>query len=202
MFPQPILTTDRLTLRPFAPADAPAVERMAGAFEVADTTLTIPHPYPRGAAPLWIATHAPGWEVGELASYAVTMDGALVGAISLTLTAAHRRAELGYWIGVPFWGRGLATEATHAVIALGFERLDLNRIQAMYLTRNPASGRVMQKSGLALEGVHREYLLKNGRFEDVARYALLRRDWRAAASRAGDAGRAGHTLSATDNDSR
>jgi RimJ/RimL family protein N-acetyltransferase len=202
MFPQPILTTDRLTLRPFAPADAPAVERMAGAFEVADTTLTIPHPYPTGGGALWIATHAPSWEVGELATYAVTITGELVGAISLTFAVAHRRAELGYWIGVPFWGRGLATEAAHAVIAMGFERLDLNRIQAMHLTRNPASGRVMQKAGMALEGVHREYFLKNGRFEDVARYALLRQDWRAASSRAGAAGRAARTSLATDNDSR
>lgn len=72
-------------------------------------------------------------------------DGRLFGAISIHVEKGQRLAEIGYWIGKPFWNRGYATEATRAAIAYGFEHLGSNRIQARHMTKNPASGRVMQK---------------------------------------------------------
>ena len=90
----------------------------------------------------------------------------------------HARAELGYWVGVPYWNRGVATEAARALVAFGFGALGLHRVQARHLTRNPASGRVMQKLGMRLEGVHREAVRKWDRFEDLAMYAVLAREWR------------------------
>lgn len=179
---QPTLTTARLTLRPFAAADARDVQRLAGAREVADTTLNIPHPYLDGMAEAWIGMHAAAWERGELATFAVTEASlGLVGAVSLRIVRKHRRAELGYWIAVPYWGRGYATEAAAATIAFGFEQLDLNRIHASHLTRNPASGRVMVKAGMRLEGCHRAHFIKWDRFEDLAVYGMLRDEWRANA---------------------
>ena len=176
---QPTLETARLVLRPFAAADAPAVQALAGAREVADTTLHVPHPYPDGAAEGWIATHAPAWAAGTLAAYAIVdpADGGLRGAVALAVATEHARAELGYWVGVPWWGRGIATEAARALVGLGFARLALHRVQARHLTRNPASGRVMQKLGMRLEGVHREAFRKWDRFEDTAMYAVLDREW-------------------------
>jgi [ribosomal protein S5]-alanine N-acetyltransferase len=176
---QPLLETPRLLLRPFRADDAPAVQALAGARAVADTTLHIPHPYPDGAAEAWIETHAPGWAAGRLASYAIVdaADGALRGAVALAVAPEHARAELGYWIGVPWWGRGLATEAARALVGFGFAGLALHRVQARHLTRNPASGRVMQKLGMRLEGVHREAFQRWGRFEDSAMYAVLAREW-------------------------
>lgn len=172
---QPSLVTPRLRLRPFAAEDASAVQRLAGAFEVADTTLNIPHPYLDGMAEEWIGTHAGAWAKRETATYAVTTDAdGLVGAIGLRLEPAHRRAELGYWIGVPFWGRGYATEAARAIIRFGFESLALDRIYAVHLARNPASGRVMARAGMTPEGVSRRHMIKNGRAEDLVRYAILR----------------------------
>lgn len=103
--PQPSLETTRLRLRPFTPPDAADVQRLAGDPAVAATTLTIPHPYPDGAAEAWIATHAPGWVSGRKVVYAVTAsDERLLGALGLTLTPAHASAELGYWIGADAWG--------------------------------------------------------------------------------------------------
>lgn len=67
--------------------------------------------------------------------------------------------------------------ATHRVLQFGFESLALNRMQASHLPRNPASGRVLEKVGMTREGLHRERYLKDGRFEDVVEYAVLRRDW-------------------------
>ena len=174
MLPQPTLRTDRLNLRPFMLSDASMVQRLAGVREVADTTLNIPHPYEDGVAEAWIRTHAPGFAARELAAFAITdPDDLLVGAMSLRLELAHQRAELGYWIGVPFWNRGYATEAAAAVIKFGFRDLGLNRIYSTHLVGNPASGRVMQKVGMSSEGCHRQHVIKNGRFEDVARYAIL-----------------------------
>lgn len=174
---QPVLETPRLRLRPFALTDAADVQRLAGDAEVAGTTLNLPHPYLDGVAEEWIASHGPAWVAGTRVTFAiVTKSDELRGAISLHLTARHRRAELGYWVGRAWWGQGFATEAAKHVMAFAFASLDVNRVQASHLTRNPASGRVMLKCGMAFEGVHREYFMRNGRFEDIARYARLRGD--------------------------
>ena len=99
----PRLDTKRLVLRPFQTSDAADVERLAGAREVADTTLTIPHPYPPGGGEQWIATHLAAWERRDnlaLAICARTSLDELLGAISLHLSLAHSHAEIGYWIAV------------------------------------------------------------------------------------------------------
>ncbi|HXF95766.1 MAG TPA: GNAT family N-acetyltransferase, partial [Gemmatimonadales bacterium] len=176
--PQPTLSTERLLLRPFRLDDAPAVERLAGAREIADTTLTIPHPYLDGMAEQWIATHEEAWERRERVIFAMTSEAhGVIGAIGLELALAHRRAELGYWVGRPFWNRGYASEAVPAVIAFGFETLSLNRIWAQHLTRNPASGRVLLKAGMRFEGILREHVFKWDRPEDLAVYAILRAEY-------------------------
>lgn len=175
--PQPGIRTQRLLLRPFRPEDAPAVQRFAGAREIADTTLNIPHPYTDGMAEEWIGTHAGAWERNEMATFAVTTTGdGLVGAVSLRLRPEHRRAELGYWIGVPFWGRGYATEAARALVRFGFDTLDLNRIHATHFTRNPASGAVLRKIGMRHEGTLRQHVRKWNQAEDLALYAILRQE--------------------------
>jgi [ribosomal protein S5]-alanine N-acetyltransferase len=174
---QPTLYTPRLILRPFTAADAPAVQRLAGAAAVAEMTLNIPHPYADGMAEAWIATHPETWAAGTAVTFAITTvtDG-LSGTIGLQITRAHDRGELGYWIGQPFWGRGYATEAVTAVLAFAFDTLALHRIQASHLPRNPASGRVMQKVGMQREGLHRGRYRKGAVFEDVEEYAVLRSD--------------------------
>jgi RimJ/RimL family protein N-acetyltransferase len=174
---QPTLYTPRLMLRPFSAVDAPAVQRLAGTAAVAEMTLNIPHPYADGMAEAWIATHQEAWVAGTAVTFAITTasDG-LCGTVSLRITRAHDRGELGYWIGQPFWGRGLATEAVTAVLAFAFDTLALHRIQASHLPRNPASGRVMQKVGMQREGLHRGRYRKGSVFEDVEEYAVLRSD--------------------------
>lgn len=176
---QPALLTPRLLLRPFTAADAPAVQRLAGEAVVAEMTLNIPHPYEDGMAEAWIATHRAAWEAGTAVTFAITtLTGELRGTVSLQITPAHRRGELGYWIGQPYWGEGLATEAVIAVLRFAFDDLALNRVQASHLPRNPASGRVMEKAGMHREGLHRERYLKGAQFEDVVEYAILRSERR------------------------
>ena len=175
---QPSLHTARLVLRPFRLSDAGDVRTLAGEWEIADTTLTVPHPYPDGTAELWIATHATGFLAGTQATFAIEERSTqrLVGAVGLHIEARHSLAELGYWIGVPFWGRGFATEAARAVVDFALHTLCVNRIQARHFVRNPASGRVLTKVGMKFEGTLRQSLRKWGRFEDVAVYSILADD--------------------------
>jgi ribosomal-protein-alanine N-acetyltransferase len=177
--PMPRLETERLTLRPFELADAQEVQRLAGDRAIADTTLNIPHPYIDGEAEKWISTHRPKFESGEFATFAIVLRGseALIGAISLHLSRRFDRAELGYWIGTPYWNEGYCTEAGQAVLGYGFKELGLNRIHAHYLKRNAASGRVMQKLGMSQEGILRQHVKKWDRYEDIVVYAILREDW-------------------------
>lgn len=178
---QPVLMTDRLLLRPFTLKDAPVVRRLAGDYEVASRTLDIPYPYPDGAAEAWIATHKSEFRKGKSAVYAVTRirEGDLVGAVGLVaIDRRHGRAELGYWVGRPYWDRGYATEAARAVIECGFSALGLHRVYAMHLSRNPASGRVMEKCGMVHEAHLREHGRRGEVYEDIDVWGILHDEWR------------------------
>jgi Acetyltransferases, including N-acetylases of ribosomal proteins len=176
---RPSLTTARLLLRPFSLSDAPALQRLAGVREVSDNTLTIPHPYTLEDAIAWIATHQATFDSGAGLAFAITRKEALCGAIGLRIAPEHERAELGYWIGVPYWGQGFCTEAAEAVVEYGFTVLNLHRIHAGHFPRNPASGRVMRKIGMRHEGSLRQHVRKWDCFEDLEVYGLLSEEWRA-----------------------
>lgn len=179
MTPRPTLETDRLILRAFNMLDADDVQRLAGDPAVADTTLNIPHPYADGMAEDWIATHQRRFESHQQLTLAITRkpDGVLIGAIGLEISQRFSRGELGYWIGREFWGHGYCTEASRAMLAFAFGRLGLNRVHACHITRNPASGRVLQKLGMSHEGRFRQHVLKNGLFEDTHEYGIVKSEW-------------------------
>ncbi len=177
---QPTMATARLILRPYALEDASAVAKLAGRREIADTTLSFPHPYSEQHARDWITRHTEGRSQGKEIVFAVVTrtDMQLVGSVGLKdIDQEHGQAEMGFWIGVDWWGQGYATEATKAVLQFGFETLRLNRIHAHHMLRNPASGRVLEKIGMKREGVLRERVRKWGVFEDVAVLSVLRKEW-------------------------
>ncbi len=175
----PVLETERLILRSFALDDAPIVEELAGDPEVAGPTLNIPHPYPAGLAAEWIASHPGNAARSEVYTFAIERkaDGTLLGAIGATLAPLHRRAELGYWLGRPYWGQGYTSEAARRVTAFCFDVLGLHRVQATCFIGNLASARVMEKAGMRREGILRGYTRKGDTFRDTAMYALLRADY-------------------------
>jgi len=176
------LTSERLILRPFALSDAADVQRLAGDFSVADTTRVVPHPYLDGMAEDWISTHEPPSDVAiQLELAAVERNShALVGAVSLVaISHQDSRAEMGYWIGKPYWGNGYCTEAAKVLLDHAFGQLSLNRVCARYLKRNGASGRVLEKLGMQEEGCLRQENKKWDVFEDVVVCGILRSEWEA-----------------------
>ncbi len=169
------LQTDRLTLRGYTPSDSPARVPLSGAREVAATTLRIPHPYPEALARDFVARADEDLATGKCLRLGIFLrdSGALCGGIGLMIEADHRHAELGYWIGMPYWRNGYATEAARAIVSYGFTVLGLHRIYASHYSGNPASGEVLKKIGMRYEGCMRAHVLKWGEFLDVELYGLL-----------------------------
>ena len=173
----PVLTTDRLTLRAFAISDAPMVAQFCSDRDIAANTATIPHPYDLGMAKEWITSQTEGRDKHANFAMTLTASGELVGSIGLKLALDQSNAELGYWIGKPYWNQGFATEGARAVLGYGFLQLKLHRIHAHCLSRNPSSGKVLEKIGMQHEGHLREHFQKWGRFQDLEMYGLLAREY-------------------------
>jgi RimJ/RimL family protein N-acetyltransferase len=160
----------------FTPADAARVQVLAAESDVAETTASLPHPYPEGAAAAWIGSHGADRERGTQYTYAIaSADGAtLIGAIGLR-PLDDQDDNIGYWIGRPFWGSGYATAATMAITALAFGYLECETLTASYLERNPASGRVLQKCGFELlRTIERDH---RGRIERFCVRGITRDAW-------------------------
>ena len=175
----PILSSERLVLEPFRMADAPLVQQYAGDAQVAMTTLNVPHPYPEDAAEKWIASHLPQFLDRRNVVFSIrSLQDEVYGAINLSLCMQDQRGELGYWIGVPYWNKGICTEATARIIKYGFDELGLNKIYARHLTVNPASGRVMEKNGMKREGIQQGHVKKDGVFMDISEYGILRSNYK------------------------
>jgi ribosomal-protein-alanine N-acetyltransferase len=178
MAPFPILRTERLLLRQFQSSDAPEVQRLAGVKEVAAGTF-LPHPYPDGTAEQWIASQQEEFDADTFVNFAIVLltQEILIGSIGLAIVAEHQHARLGYWLGLPYWNHGYATEAVEAVLAYGFYQRQLHRIYAPHFQSNPASGRVLQKVGMTYEGRMREHYRRFGEFVEVELYGILEQDF-------------------------
>jgi RimJ/RimL family protein N-acetyltransferase len=102
----------------------------------------------------------------------------LVGFVELRdIDPEHAVAELSFWLAVDCWGHGYMGEALAAVLKFAFRDLELNRVYAHHMVRNPPSGRVLSRLGFRVEGLLRQRVRKWGRFEDVVLQALLRSEW-------------------------
>ena len=178
-FKQPSLKTPRLILNQFTLGDAPEVNAICSNKAIADTTAHIPHPYTKEMATEWIQTHKDNYQAGKSAIFAIRVqsNNRLIGTISFQIDQQCDRGELGYWIRKEERGNGYCTEAGKAIIQFGFEDLNLNKIKAEHMTRNDASGKVLEKLGLTKEGHLKQHFKKWGIYEDIAVYGLCRADY-------------------------
>ena len=170
-----VIETERLRLLSLSESDIAELVPLIGDHRVAATTLRIPHPFRENHAREFL--NSPATENELRLGIRLRGSGAFIGGIGLHPYPEHKRAELGYWIGVPYWGQGYATEAARAVVKYGFEIVQLNRIFAGHFKHNPASGKVLQKIGMKYEGCMRQNILKWGNFIDVELYSILKQEF-------------------------
>ncbi len=171
------LTCDRLRLRPFTLDDAPRVQRLVSNWNVASMVARIPHPYPDGAAEEWISGHNERRAAGDHWPFAIETDDGLVGTIGLSETQ-NRSFEIGYWVGEPYWGRGIATEAARITVEFAFDILGEQRLTAGYFKENPASGRVLTKLGFLPIGEETRFCLARGEEVDCIELELTAKEAR------------------------
>ncbi len=171
----PVLETDRLILKALEFEDAGQIQVLAGDRNIAATTLLIPHPYEDGLGEEWIAKCRDQFESDKAITWGIFQNDekTLIGANGLAFFHQHERAEMGYWIGKPYWRQGYCTEAAQAVLDFAFQTINLHRITASHFGSNPASGSVMQKLGMNYEGLMHDHVKKWDRFEDFVVYGVL-----------------------------
>jgi RimJ/RimL family protein N-acetyltransferase len=170
------LKLDRFLIRTWKPEDKASLILYANNRNIwINLRDRFPYPYTAADADQWIYQVA---EEVPQTHFAIAMEASAIGGIGLELgTDVHRRsAEIGYWLGEPFWGRGITTEAVHAITNYAFSTFDLCRIYAGVFDWNPASMRVLEKVGYICEGRLRKSVLKDGRVIDQFLYAMIRED--------------------------
>ena len=174
------LENGTLLMRPLESHDSSAILDLVVTPEIAANTF-VPQPYPPEAASEFVRLGRERWRYDEAYVFGVIekCSQRFAGCMGIHPVAAHGRAEVGYWIGKAFWGRGLATSALRLLLQFAFETLKLNRVEAGHFAHNPASGRVMEKAGMRFEGLRRQYVLHREQYKDLVWYAILREDYEA-----------------------
>ena len=168
----PVLATARLVLRAPRRSDIKAIAVLANDRRIAANTARIPHPYAIEDAEQFVA--AVNKREGE-ACFAVTLVGAPIGVCSVDLR--EDGAEIGYWLGVPYWGRGLATEAVRALIDHAFGDLEHEALISGARVSNPASRRVLEKCGFQWTGVRLSRIRAINSAAPIDRFRLDRGLW-------------------------
>ena len=155
------LRTKRLMLNQLKTHDLSRLVEIAGMREIADTTISVPHPFRDCDARSWLdhySTNAQnlGWGI-----FASNKKARLIGFIALNhIDKTHKQAELSFWIDPSESGKGYITEAAGELLQYSSTDLNLHRIEAYHMARNPGSGRVLQKLGFKREGILKGRVLK------------------------------------------
>ena len=180
MIEQPVLKTPQLRLRPLELSDALVIQKAASVRKIADTMISLPHPYPAGEAERYIARQKDERKTGRSFTFTIEQQAeeSFCGLVEVRdIDREHSQGELSFWLTVEAWGRGYMSDVVLEVVRYGFESLGLNRLYAYHMMRNPASGRILEKNGFKQEGLLRQRVRKWGQFEDVALWAILRQEW-------------------------
>ena len=168
------LELSKSRLRPWKPGDEESLVRHANSRVIwRNLRDAFPHPYTLANAQHWIRSANP---VTPVTNFAIVVDGSAVGGIGLVLKddVFRRSAEIGYWLGEEYWGRGIVTEAVHAVTDYAFATFDLCRVYAGVFEWNHASMRVLEKAGYEYECRMRKSVVKDGEIIDELIYAIVR----------------------------
>lgn len=173
--------TARLLLRPLQQTDILEIHQAASNRDIADTMISVPHPYPEDEAQRFVEMQQDLMQKCKSLTFAIIdreEGGRFAGIVSIRdVEEEHAVAELSFWVATEGQGKGYMSEALPGVLDLAFGHLGLNRIYAYHMARNIASARVLEKCGLMQEGFLRQRVKKWGKYEDVVIRAMLKEDW-------------------------
>jgi [ribosomal protein S5]-alanine N-acetyltransferase len=172
-----ILESERLIFAAPTLDDASAIKPIINHPDIAKMTLSIRYPYPDDAAVKWITKLASSENINYNFLIKLKESQTIIGGIGLYLHEHFKRAAIGYWLGLDYWNKGYASEASRRLIDFGFDVLALERIEGEYFPENTASRRVMEKAGMQFEGIMRNYLQKDDMNKDNGICAIIRQDW-------------------------
>ena len=181
----PELTTERLTLRRMLVSDTEDMYAYACQPDVTRYLTWYPHT-DRTYTREYLQYLGGRYAMGMFYDWAIVYepDGKMVGTCGFTsFNCAADSAEVGYVLNPAYWGKGIASEALHRVLAFGFEELKLHRIEARFICGNQRSRRVMEKAGMRFEGILREGMLVKGKYVDVGICSILCHEWHAQKSK-------------------
>lgn len=165
---------DGFLLRPFAPEDAESLARHANNIQIWNNVRDLfPHPYKRTDADAFIAFASGKSPVQD---FAIVIGSEAVGGIGYVpgIDVERVSAEVGYWLGEPYWGRGMMSAAVKALAAHIFAATEIQRLFAPVFSHNPASMRVLEKAGFRKVGILQKAAVKNGRVTDMHYYELTK----------------------------
>lgn len=175
----PELETPRLKLRRIKPADYADMYEYSKLEDVTRFLLWNPHSdieYTR----LYVNNLQMQYKDGDFYDWAVVYkpNMKMIGTCGFTsFNIADSRAEIGYVLNPQYWGKGLAAEAAERVIRFGFDELNVNRIEARYMSGNFRSRRVMEKCGMIYEGTYRSYMYVKDEYKDIGICSILRSEY-------------------------
>ena len=165
---------EKCWLRPWVPGDEQSLVRHANNRMIwRNLRDAFPHPYTLADAGNWIRIANPSTPI---TNFAIVVENSAVGGIGLVLKddVFRRSAEIGYWLGEEFWGRGIVTEAVRATTDYAFATFDICRLFAGVFEWNPASMRVLEKAGYEFECRMKKSVTKDGQTIDELIYAVVR----------------------------
>lgn len=173
-----IIVSEQIHLSEFQPADQAACLEHLREKEIYDRTLRIPYPYTEADFLQWLQiVEKTTKEQGRAVHWAIRNEqGALIGGCgfdSLEIGTSHR-AEIGYWLAKPYWGRGIMTAVVRRLREIGFAEFGLVKITAHVFADNAASAKVLEKCGFQQEGHLRKHYLKDGKYIDARLFALVK----------------------------
>jgi ribosomal-protein-alanine N-acetyltransferase len=170
----PVLLTQRLILSQLNESDLLFITEYLQDKVFSELTSNIPYPYTEEDAEIWLKMSREAFSNKTGYTFAIRdKEHRIMGAVGLH-DRGDDKAELGYWLAVPFWNKGYVTEAAEAIVRFGFETLKFNKIYATHFLNNPASGRIMQKIGMEKEALLKQHIKKNEEYLDIVMYSSFR----------------------------
>ena len=172
-----IIKNKKIIIRPFKKGDEASLMYYANNKNVARALLdSFPSPYTIRDARDWVLSNIKENTINNpVTQFAITIDDEVIGAISINIKKDRAFiGELGFWLGEPFWSKGIMSEAVRKMTNYGFNVLKLKRIQAQFFVWNIGSGKVLEKCGYVAEGILQKNIKKSKRFMNTYMYSKTR----------------------------